>query len=200
MGAILLALLLACGFTLLELVTSRYPRTFPLLRASWQLWAYGSLYGVIAGLVTFALASLTSAGTITLGGIGLSSPWGQAVAVALSTKAFLHIRFFTIGVGAQSFPVGVESVVQVFEPWMLREIELEEFNAVREYVQPRSARYNDLTTVRTMIRQDLPQSFSPQERVAFEADLDKTTASVQAMELYLRFVGHRSFNRLFPLV
>lgn len=115
-------------------------------------------------------------------------------------ESFLAHPFFTIGVGAQSFPVGVESIVQVFEPWLLREIELEEFNVVREYVQPRSNRYNDLTAVRGKIRQDLPQSFSTQEKAAFEADLDKTTTTVQAMELYLRFVGQRSFNRLFPLV
>lgn len=158
------------------------------------------MYGLIAAAITLGLRRLTSQGAVTLGGIGLSSPWGQAIAVGLTTKAFLHIRLFTIVVGAQSFPVGVESIVQVFEPWLLREIELEEFNTVREYVQPRSDRYSDLTAVRTKIKQDLPQSFSPQERAAFEADLDKTTTTVQAMELYLRFVGQRSFNRLFPLV
>jgi hypothetical protein len=198
-GALFLSLVIAGVFTLLELVTSKYPRTFSRLKASWQLWLFGLSYGAIALLITLLLGFLTSAGTVKLEGIGLSSPWGQAIAVGLSTKAFLHIRFFTLGVGTQSFPVGIETVVQVFEPWLLREIELAEFNTVREYVTPRAVRYNNLNSVRTTIKQDLPQSFPSQEKAAFEADLDKTTTPLQALELYLRLIGQRSFDRLFPL-
>ena len=108
------ATLLAC----IELITSRYPRTFFLLRKSWALYAYALIYGAIGFGVTLGLASLIRTGTIKLEGLGLSGPWVQSLAVGLTIKAFLHIRLFSVGVGSQSFPVGVETIVKLFEHWL----------------------------------------------------------------------------------
>ena len=145
------------------------------------------------------LGALVTAGTVKLEGLGLSSPWVQAIAVGLTTKAFLHINLFNVTVGSQPMPVGLETLVQLFEPALLRTILLDEFNAVRNYIQPYADKYSDLGADKVKIAQNIPPTLPPQERAAFDSDLDKTNAVIDAMELFLRFLGRASFNRVFPL-
>jgi hypothetical protein len=118
----------------IELITSKYPRTFFLLKKSFALYAYTLIYGILSFFVMLTLESLTRAQIISLEGIGISNQWIQALIVGVSTKALLHIRFFKVSFGSQSFPVGVETFVFLFEPWLLRTIDLDEFNAVRDFI------------------------------------------------------------------
>lgn len=197
-GPPLLAFGIATLATLLELVTSKYPRTFFLLKRSWALYAYPVIYGVIGFGVTVGLGLFVETGTIKVEGLGLSNPWIQAIAVGLSIKAFLHLRLFSVGIGSQSFPIGVETIVQVFEPWLLRTIELHHFSMSREFLTSRANRYHDLNDVRARITANLPPTFPDQERAAFLADVGRTTTVTEAMELYLAFLGKRNFDRVFP--
>lgn len=194
LGAPLLAFLIALAITLAELVTSRYPRTFSFLVRSVTLWAYGLVYALAAGVITSVLRVQTG-GAETSPAVGLSNPWVQAAAVGMTTKAFFHIRFFSTPGGT---PVGVESIVALFEPWLLRLVQFEEFERVREYVQPRASRIGDLGGAQRTILDNLPPDLSDQEKGALATDLAKTTTPLQAMELYLRFAGRRGFARLFP--
>src|SRR5262249_36951986 len=75
----------------------------------------------------------------------------------------------TTGPG-QSFPVGLESFVQLFEPWMLRELELDHYDKERAFIQPRAARFNDpnpatnVTNARNQAKaQPAPGPFSARE-------------------------------------
>src|ERR1700675_1692923 len=99
-GPAILALALASFVAWLELATSKYPRTLSLIRKYWALYVYALVYGV-AGFAIMLLLPLLS---IKLEGPLIGNRWVEAVAIGLSTKAFLHIRLFTISTGAQSLP------------------------------------------------------------------------------------------------
>lgn len=196
-GASLLAFAIAAAFTALELITGQYPRTFFLISGCYQLWAYAVIYGLIAVAVVLLLPYLTST---TIEGIGLESPWVRAIAIGVSVKAFLHIRLFNVGTGpGQSFPVGVESIVQIFEPWLLRSIDLEHFNAIRQYVTRYANQYPDLEVVKGKIKGEIPTKFTPQEQAALHSDVGTADSTENAMEIYLTYVGRKTFERVFPL-
>ncbi len=199
LGPAILAFVIAAFISVLELITAKYPRTYFLLRKNLKLYVYALIYGVIAFGIMLGLRALVTAGTIKLEGLGLSSPWVQAIAVGVTTKAFLHINLFNVTVGAQTMPVGLETLVQLFEPTLLRMILLDEFNAVRSYVKPYADKHSLLTDDRAKIKENIPSTLPTQERAAFESDLDKTSTVTEAMELFLRFLGRANFNRVFPL-
>ena len=130
----ILAFVIAAFISVLELITAKYPRTYFLLKKNRKLYLYALTYGAVAFGIMLGLGALVTAGTVKLEGLGLSSPWVQAIAVGLTTKAFLHINLFNVTVGSQPMPVGLETLVQLFEPALLRTILLDEFNAVRNYI------------------------------------------------------------------
>jgi len=200
LGSSVLALFTASGITLLELITTEYPRTYTfLLRNSKKIYAYSFVYGVIAFGVTLGIDSLITSKIVTLEGIGLSNPWVRALAIGLTVKAFLHIRLFTVGVsGGDQFPIGIETVVLLFEPWLLRGIEIDHFDTLRAYIQPSLAKYNDLQNVKQRIAANVPTSLPDKERNTFIGDLKKKTSIVEAMEDFLRYLGTHSFERAFP--
>jgi hypothetical protein len=194
-----IALTVASLATILELVTSKFPRTGFLLRRSLKLYLYALIYGVLAATVMACLSHLVAKGTISLEGSGLSQTWIQALAIGLSTKALLHIRIFNVAVGGRDFPIGVETLVQLFEPWLLREIELDHFNRKRLFLAPLVTAYTDLSSVRKRIRGDVPTSLPAPERSAFLHDVETAESVESVFELYLDFLGRDSLRRLFPV-
>lgn len=197
-GPPLVAFAVATLFTFLELVTSRYPRTVFLIAKCRWLYVYAVAYGVLSGLVMFGQDYLIRQGALTLEGFGLSNAYVRALVFGVATKALLHIRLFSVGVGSLTFPFGTETLVQPFEPWLLRSIEVDHFNAGRELLEPRAAKYPNRNDVNARIRANLPARLPPEERDAFLADLDRATTVLAVMELYLGFLGLRNFNRVFP--
>jgi len=183
----------------IELITSKYPRTFFLLKKSLALYAYTSIYGILSLIGMLVLESLIRTQVISLEGLGISSRWIQAVVVGVSTKALLHIRLFKVSFRNLSFPVGVETFVFLFEPWLLRTIDLDEFNAVRDFIALAENRYTDLNDVKTKIEDNIPPTLSNLEKAAFLTDLKEKDTVPEAMELYLQSFGKRSFERVFPL-
>ena len=198
-GPAVLAFVLAVAVSLSELLTTQYPRTsFLILKKSRALHTYALAYGVIALLVTLLLETLTASGAIQLEGFGLSSPWIRAIAVGITVKAFLHLRLFNVSVGSQSVPVGLETLVQFFEPALLRTILLDEFTAVRAYVAARAHGYPSLDAVKARAKEEIPPTLPNQERAAFSNDIDRATSVVQVMEHLLRFLGRKNLDRVFP--
>ncbi len=198
MGAAILAFAIAAAITGLELVTSKYPRTYFLFRRSISFYGYLVVYGVIALGVVLLLDVLVANEVITVEGIGLENRWVQAIAVGISIKAFLHIRLFNVSVGTQSFPVGIETVVQLFEPWLLRTIELDHYNALKQFLAPRLASHTNIDVVKAKAKSNLPRALSREERAAFESDVDQAATIEEVMELYLSLLGKKNFNTEFP--
>lgn len=198
LGPPILAFLIAACIAVLELITSKYPRTFFLLKKCPALYIYAVIYGVIGFAVMLGLNYLVSQKAVTLEGLGLSNPWWQAVAIGLSVKAFLHLRIFSVGVGAQTFPIGTETIVQLFEPWLLRTTELYHFNAGQYFIASRAAKYTVLADVKAKTKASVPSSFSSIEKAAFNADVDNAQSVENVMELFINFLGKTTFLRAFP--
>jgi hypothetical protein len=194
-----ISFVVGASVALLELITSKYPRTFFLLKKSSALYAYTLIYGFLSFLVMLLVKSLIHAKIISLEGIGISNEWIQALVVGVTTKAILHIRLFNVTFGRQSFPVGVETFVYMFEPWLLRTLDLDEFNAVRSFIATAQNKYNDLTDVKNKIKNNIPRSLTGIEKAAFITDLNEKATVLESMELYLQSFGRKSFERVFPL-
>lgn len=191
------AFAVAFAVTLVELVTRKYPRTIFLLTGSISLYAYGVIYGFIAAGIDAMLPAISDQATVS--GVAISNPWVRAIAIGLSVKAFLHIRFFDVTTGpGKSFPVGVETFVQLFEPWLLRSIDLDHFSATRGFLQSRIAAYPDAATARARALANIPSSFDASERAAFENDLSSATTTERVMEAYLTIVGRKIFLSVYP--
>lgn len=144
------------------------------------------------------LEGLVSSGTIKLEGLGVSNELVRAAAVGIATKALLHINLFTVKSGTQSMPIGIETLVQLFEPLLLRTILLNEFEAVRAYVLPRASKAGGLAKVKTDIKNNIPPTLPTDEKSAIENEVDKAADDVVAMERFFRLAGKQIFDRVFP--
>lgn len=198
LGPAVLAFVIAACETWLELVTTKYPRTFRFLLWNGLLYGYCFIYGAIAAGVTLAFPALSAAGALQLGGMA-QNPWLQGAAVGVAVKSVLHIRLFTI----QSVPIGLETLVLLFEPWLLQSIDFAEFTSVRRFLRARADAYTNpadpaqsLKAGKDAVLNNLPRSIN---RGAFQIDLDKCTSMIGAMELYLRECGEQVFDLVFPL-
>lgn len=195
--ACLLAFCLGFLLSGAELLTSNCPRTFRFLVAgSRAFYFYCAIYGLCA-VAAFLFVQLTGA-MITAGEVTFNSPWLRAVLAGVATRAFLQLNFFTVNSGASSLPIGPQTLVQIFEPALRRQISIDEFNLVRAFVQPRSRLYPDLDQARLRVQQNIPHALPSQEKEAFKSDLDKAQDALEIMESFLRFVGESSFERTFP--
>jgi hypothetical protein len=193
-----LAFIVAAVLSGLELVTASYPRTYFLVFRSRSLWGYAIIYGVIAGCVTLGADYLVNSGKLKLEGLILGSKWFRAVVIGISIKSLLHINLFNITAGSTTVPVGIETLTKIFEPQLLRALVFDEFNAVRHYLASYCQKYTDLQAVKTTISTNVPPTLPTQESQAFETELTKATTVIEAMERGLRFLGRKTFNRIFP--
>lgn len=195
---ILLAMIVAALVSGLELITSTYPRTFSFISRCKSFYVYVSVYAGFAFLVMLFIDFLVANKSVTLEGSLIANGWALAVLVGISIKAFLHISLFNVTVGTRSFPIGVESLMRMFEPWLLQQIELFHFNSLRRYIAPKSASHNNLATVKKTVLANIPSRFSEAEKRAFQDDVKKATSVVDVMEMFLIFVGRGTFDRVFP--
>lgn len=195
----LIAFFIAYFFTVLELVTSKYPRTYSFIIKKISLHIYGVIYGVFALTIIFVLNLLLQSGSIKIEGLGLSNPLWKATLIGLSTKGFLKIKLFTVNVGTNPFPIGIDTIVQIFEPWLLEEISLNEYNAVRNYLENKVALYSHLSleNVKDKIKDNIPRNLKEKDKKVFKLDLSETTTAIDAMELYLATFGRETLERVF---
>jgi hypothetical protein len=194
----LLAALIAFLFASLELITSKYPRTFEFVRKCPYLYAYAALYALIAFFVDLGWNALQEKGTVSASGFGLSSPWVRALVIGISVKAFMHIRLFTVTTGAKSFPVGVESLLQLAEPWLLDSLRLHYLLEVNSFIDSHATRHTNLANVKSKIINRATQVLSGDEQAGFIASINQTPSVETAMELFLYLVGKRYFQAIFP--
>ncbi len=183
-----------------ELVTSRYPRTFTFIRTSPALYSYCFIYGIIGFAVLFGFDALVSAGVLKAEGLGLSNPWIRAFEIGVAVKALLHIRLFTVTAGSQPFPVGIESLVQLFEPWLLDRVEQDEFNEKSSYIEQKRHEYPEVTVKQFKVRLSAATrpSLSQKERSAIAIDIANALTADEAMTIYLDRFGRRTLDRLYP--
>jgi hypothetical protein len=193
------AFAIAFLFTWMELRTSKdYSNTGFLLWSSGSLWIYCSLYGLIA-LAGFLLSNLLITNSIlTIQGLGLQSPYVRALVLGVSSKAIMQLNLFTVTSGPTPIPIGFQTIVQIFEPFLLYQIKLAHWVGVNDFVAPFAAKYPDLNQVKTKIKQNIPPFISADERGAFANEIDKDQRVEDAMARYLRSFGKKAFLSVFP--
>ena len=191
-------LLAGCvGFmtTLIELITSIYPRTYHFLRNS---TLYICLYSGLYGIFSVIMMLLVEYGYIKLEGIGVSNILIQSLLVGITIRALLHIRIFSYNTGSELVPIGTETILLPIESWLLKEIGIGEYNTVKEYTDKTETCYKDFDNVKREIKRNIP-STNEQEITTFSLDIDKTENISEAMSLYIRQFGKKSFDRVFPM-
>src|SRR5260370_41835645 len=92
----------------------------------------------------------------------MSSPGVRAAAIGMSFKALLHIGLFRVTTAAGAFPIGVETLVQLFEPPLTRRIVLDHLNALQGFIGPRALKYANIDEVKKNISDNVPE-LPPQE-------------------------------------
>lgn len=196
----ILAFVVGMVFSAYELLNNKYPMTsYFVLKNSRSIYFYSIIYGVLSFLFMLGIDYFGIFKCVVTPII--SNIWVQAIFVGISTKAFLHIKFFD----ADPFPIGFETVTFLFEPRLLRQISLDDYNAVQKYITDAMVGYNDVSQVLNIIERTLPSN-DRQISVAFMQDirdelaeyLDDDKKIMVAMELYLREYGESSFKRAFP--
>ncbi len=198
-GPPILAFLLAGLFAAVELLTTKYQHTYFLLlslRRCWPLYIYTLIYAAIGAILAIILSYLVAQHILRIEGLGLDQPWIRAIYVGIATKSFLQFSLFSVG----EERVGIATVTKMFEPPLLRSIDLDEDHFVKEYLRPYVDRYPDIRDVRQRIIADIPASMPDQERKALELDIGhKVGSSREAMSQTLRQLGRRALTRIFPL-
>lgn len=92
-----LAGLIGAFISLIELVSTHYPRTFRLfLFNTWAIWVFSAIYGLMAFSVIIAWDSLVHDGLVEADGFLAKSYWLRPVLVGVCVKAFLHTRLMTV--------------------------------------------------------------------------------------------------------
>jgi hypothetical protein len=196
-GQFVLAGVIAVAVTALELITTKFPRTPAFVVRSVWFYVYIFAYGVIAA---GAYALLPLIGTrVDPATIGLSNPWIQAGVVGLSVKALLHIRVFNVSTGpGRDFPVGLETIVLLFEPWLIRSIELDVFSQLMGFVGPRASQCPTLSDAQSRAINNIPNTFSPAEKAALIADIMRATVVTDVIVAYISYAGLNVTRKVFP--
>jgi hypothetical protein len=202
-----IAFAVAMSSTALELIVTKYPHTYFVLtiRKSPFFYVYTSLYGLIASL-------LMMTNFLHLEKYGLTNPWIQALVIGFTVKSLLHIRIFSIpksAGGKEVVPIGLETIVHLFEPWLLRTIDIDEFNGVRAFLADWLHRYPDAASVGQVIENNLPERLLTDSECAFlirdlkraisDSSPDDEKKVQDALEIYLRYLGKKSLHQTFPL-
>lgn len=194
---LILSLVIATFIAYFELVTTTYPRTGFLLRNCLKLYIYSFIYGLISLGLMLAWKSLIANEVVQVKGIVIENVWAQAVFIGVSTKALLNINLFTVGHGESKMPIGIKTILQLFEPWFLREIDLFHFSSLQGYLKPFSDSFSEIEPVKKKIKDNIPPKFPGQEKNAFIKDLDDAQNTNSALDLYLNFAGRNNFERVF---
>lgn len=196
----LLAFFIAYFFTVLELITSKYRRTYSLIFLKPSLHIYGFIYGIFALVIVLVWDSLVKSGSLKIEGLGLSNIWWKSILIGISTKGFLKIRLWNVNVGSNPFPVGIDSLVQLFEPWLLEEIGLSEFYEVRKFLQHKIDQYKNLSLkeLKKRMEDNIPKTLKEQDKKVFKLDLSEAKNPMDAMEIYLSAFGKNTLELVFP--
>jgi hypothetical protein len=192
-----LTFVVATVVTAIELITTKYPRTPGFVTKSRWFYAYILVYGAL-GATALALLPLVGS-EIRMTGVGLENPWVKALLVGFSVKAVLHIRIVTVSTGPnQSFPVGLETLVQLFEPWMLTSLELDHFSAQQAFIKPRAAKQGSLAAAKKAALSNIPPGFPAAVKTALIGDINRCMTAQEVLSAYLKYVGIKLTDSTFP--
>lgn len=197
-AALLIAGIVAFLIQLGELYFTKYPNTIELfIKKTSKIYAYSFMYG-IAGVILMLILLLFVDVQVLAADNPLGNIYLQALLVGLTVKGLLEINFFSFRVGSQSVPAGLKTVTQIFEPYFTKQLDLEEYNYSKEYVDQRAATYPDLEKIKKSIRDNAHAGINDQDFQVFLIDLGRNETASEALRFYLERFGKKNFDRVFP--
>ena len=105
--------------------------------------------------------------------------------IGVSAKAFMHIRLFSVPSGRESgTPFGIETLVHLYEPWLLRTILIDEALADRKYLEKKAGIYHDLDEVKNRVKSAIPKTLPEDERTTLSHDVELADLK-GAMDVFL---------------
>jgi hypothetical protein len=191
-GATLIAFLIGVFVTAAELVTGEFSQTFFLIKNSRSFRLYVLLYGLLTASAFALFRQVLPTGT-TAAGLALSSVWTQAVIIGATGKSFFNINVFS----TPKTSFGLEAITRLFQPGLLRQMKIDEWRELNEYVLPRTLKYTDLNAVKTKAKDSVPPSLPSDERQAFEVDVNDAADIKTVMLRLLKFAGRATFDSTF---
>ncbi len=186
----------------LELFSS-YKNVLPLFWNSLIVGSYVSLYGGLA--VVFLL--LINNNIIPMDAVFADSivqnwnPWFLAICIGLSAKGLMNISFFNIGSqsedGDKSIPIGTKSIIFLLDREISDSIRQKSYTVINDFLQPYLNKNLSLDDAKTLVLNNLPFSFSGDERKAFEVSIRNLEQVDYIYESVLRKFGSKYLDQLF---
>jgi hypothetical protein len=181
-----------------ELYFTKYPNTIELfIKKTSKIYAYSFMYG-IAGVVLMLIMLFFVDVQVLATDTPFSNIYIQAVLVGLTVKGLLEINFFSFRVGSQSVPAGLKTLTQIFDPYFSKQLDLEEYNYSKEYVDQRAAKYQELDKIQKSIKDNAHAGLNDQDFQVFLIDLSRNETPSEALRFYLERFGKKNFDRVFP--
>lgn len=180
------------------LITEKFPRTYFLVinpRNSFYPYVYSAVYGLAAFLTAMTITELIDDKTLKIEGLYLQSTWARSIYIGIATRSFFNISLFSVG----DKSVGIKSLVDIIEPRILKQILLDEHDALSRYILPATRKHNgNLRTLKNKAIQDIPEElFDNKEFAAIKAGIMSTETSRMVFIRYLKAMGKKNYERLF---
>ncbi|MCX6674024.1 MAG: hypothetical protein NTY37_09630 [Methanothrix sp.] len=208
-----LAFIVAAFIAFLQLETTTYPHTNFLIRLKLITVVYSLFYGAL-GVIFYGIVVYTGIDML-IGDKIVKEPYLQAVLVGIFSKGISDWNFYTLPIGDNAKPLGIKTITEPIESTLLKKIDEEEYNSLKEYVTPVRDCYcktqNDGAErpeekVLKRICDSLPAN-SKAKKLAYKEDLKNVMADYDsdgakvsaALEKYLRDFGKRSYERVFKI-
>jgi hypothetical protein len=209
--AYILAFLVAAFIAFLQLETTTYPHTNFLIRTKSITIIYSLFYGAL-GALFYGIVVFTGIDML-IGDKIVKEPYLQAVLVGIFSKGISNWNVYTLPIGDDAKPLGIKTITEPIESTILKKIDEEAYNSLKEYVVP----VRDCYCNTQMVGDDGPEdkvikricdnlpAKSKAEKLAYKEDLknvmadyDSDKAKVSAaLEKYLSDFGKRSYERVF---
>lgn len=193
-----LAGIIASIISFFGLMTEKFPRTYFLIinpRNSLYPYVYSTVYGAAAFVTAALITELIKNKTLQIDGLYLQSTWARSIYIGVATRSFLNISLFSIG----DKSVGMKSLVDIIEPRILKQVLLDEHDALSRYISPAMKKHNgNLRTLKSKAIKDIPEDlFDDKEFAAIKASIMSTETSRMVFIRYLKTMGKKNYERLF---
>jgi hypothetical protein len=176
---------------------------FAFAKKSWWLWAYAVIFGAIAMLFLLLIQrEFLDASLEKSDGTALEvsySIWMYSLFAGVSTKPLLNISIYNVPLDGRTFPIGVATFLQLFEPHLKKQIDDDHFIHLDKFLKT-AVSLNatlSLSDIRQITRTTSASRLSQHDVSSFELELSNAGSPREAFNLYLTKFGKKIFCHTF---
>lgn len=132
-----------------------------------------------------------------LGRFSDPSRYITAFILGVTLPAILKLSLGTYRISNTDVQLSLAPIVTPIDEALLDAIAAHIDGEILEFVERYAAHYPDLTIVKSMIRENMPDGIDRSRRGKFMEKLDRATAVPTTLQLYVRLVGKTRFQSVF---